>query len=92
MASDWNRLLERILAASPPLTANEYRLALAIARSTLGFRRRSNDVGEKLLRDLARLDGRSFQRARTGLTEAGLLRYTSDVLPAGVDRLGRGFL
>jgi Bacteriophage replication protein O len=82
MASDWNLLLERLLGA--PLTANEYRLALAIARSTLGYRRRSERLGRRLLQEHSGItDARGFDRARRGLVEAGLLRYTPG-------RVGRG--
>jgi hypothetical protein len=74
VASDWNRLIDRLLDVE--LTVHEHRLALAIARSTLGYRRRSERLGERLLRKRSGIgDGRSFQRARDGLVEAGLLRY-----------------
>ncbi len=72
MASDWNRLLDRLLA-SPRLTASEYRLVLAIARNTLGWNRRCNRIGRKLLRDATGLDGRTFGRALAGLRAAGLV-------------------
>jgi hypothetical protein len=73
MASDWNRLLERLLAAD--LTVSEMRLALALARSTLGYRRHSSSLGDRHLRDRAGLHGRSFEKARQGLIGAGLLDY-----------------
>jgi hypothetical protein len=76
MASDWNRLLERLLEA--PLTVNEYRLAIAIARQTLGYRRREGDIGRKHLQKLSGVtDGRGFARALEGLVEAGIVSYTS---------------
>src|SRR5690349_18250396 len=75
MASDWNRLLERLLDA--PLTASEYRLALAIARQTLGYRRRSAYIGRAYLRTASGLHGRTVERARDGLAEAGLIRFES---------------
>jgi hypothetical protein len=82
VASDWNALLERLL--SVPLTANEYRLALAIARSTLGYRRRSERLGRRLLQEHSGIsDGRGFDRARDGLVEAGLLRYTAGSVGRG---------
>ena len=84
MASDWNLMLERLLAA--PLTANEWRLAAAIARSTLGYRTRSAGIGERLLQERSNLtDRRGFERARAGLIEAGILRYT----PGSVGRGNR---
>jgi hypothetical protein len=69
MASDWNRLLERLLALN--LTQAETRLALAIARQLLGWNRTSAPLGQRLLRDTAGLDGRSFKRALQGLVEKG---------------------
>jgi hypothetical protein len=75
MPSNWNIFLERILVSD--LTLNETRLALAVARSTLGFRTASEAIGERLLRERSQLtDHRSFTRARAGLVEKGLLRYT----------------
>jgi hypothetical protein len=82
MASNWNIMIERILAAD--LTLHETRLALAVARSTLGYRTASEAIGERLLQERSGLtDRRSFERARTGLVEKGLLTYTAG-------RRGRG--
>jgi len=68
-------MLERVLAA-PRLTSAEHRLVLAIARETLGWRRRRARIGERRLRKLASLDGRTLERAREGLVEAGLVKFT----------------
>jgi hypothetical protein len=76
MASDWNRLLERIIDTGA-LTVAEYRLLIVIMRSTLGYRQRSAALGERFLRDRSGLHGRSFERARQGLMDAGLLTYES---------------
>lgn len=74
--SKWNLFLERKLAAEPPLGVYEHRLADAIARNTLGYGGRvTRPIGEQLLRTEADLDGRSFQRARQGLVEKGLIRF-----------------
>jgi hypothetical protein len=74
--SDYNVFHERLLDLD--LGVEEYRLAIALGRSLLGFRKRAEYLGQDLLRDTARLiDGRSFERARDGLVEKGLLAYTS---------------
>lgn len=69
--SDWNLYIERKLGLK--LVLEESRLADAIARYTLGWNGRENEVGQDLLRDLARLHGWSFERARAGLVEKGLV-------------------
>jgi hypothetical protein len=69
--SDWNLFLERKLDLD--LGLEESRLADAIARSTLGWNSRENAVGQHLLRDLAKLHGRSFERARRNLEAKGLI-------------------
>jgi hypothetical protein len=74
MASDWNTWMERMLAAD--LTRDEMRLAIALARLTLGWNRTENELGERLLRELAGLHGRSNERARSGLVAKGLIQYT----------------
>lgn len=74
MASKWNQWLDRMLAAD--LTENERRLCEALARLLLGWRRNGHGLGERLIRETARLDGRSFARARASLIEKGLLAYT----------------
>jgi hypothetical protein len=80
--SKWNLFLERKLEADPPLGVYEHRLVDAIARNTLGYQGRlTRAIGEQLLRSEADLDGRSFQRARQGLVEKGLIRYHS---PGGI--------
>src|SRR5438309_43530 len=73
--SDWNRLLDRLLAED--LTVAEHRLALALARSLLGWQRLGGPLGEQLLRERARFDGRTFERARDGLIAKGILSYES---------------
>src|SRR4051812_15674465 len=76
--SKWNLFLERKLGTHPPLGVYEHRLADAIARNTLGYGGRvTRPIGEQLLRTEANLDGRSFQRARQGLVEKGVIRYHS---------------
>jgi hypothetical protein len=71
MGSDWNKLLDRLLAEK--LTVAEYRLALAFARLLLGWRRFEAPLGQRLLRETSRLDGRTFERALAGLVERGLV-------------------
>ena len=73
--SRWNRLIERLLAEDD-LTIAELRLALALARLLPGWRRPEARLGRQMLRDVARLDGRDFERARDGLVRRGLLDYT----------------
>ena len=63
--SNWNRLLERLLAED--LTVAEQRLALTIARCTLGWQKNEYRIGRARLRELSGLDGRNFERARDGL-------------------------
>jgi hypothetical protein len=72
--SDWNLYLER--KASSTLGLEASRLADAIARYTLGFNTRTNEIGQRLLRDFARLHGMSFERARSELVDTGLVRLT----------------
>jgi len=72
--SDWNLYLERKLALRLGLEAS--RLADAIARYTLGWNGRENEIGQRLLRDLARLHGLSFDRAREELIDSGLIHLT----------------
>jgi hypothetical protein len=75
MGSDWNLYLDRKLALDLDLEAS--RLADAIARCTLGWNSRINNVSQKFLRELARLHGRSFEHARDDLVEKGLIRVAS---------------
>ena len=75
--SRWNRYLEALLATDG-LTVAEHRLALALMRLIAGYRLDERPLGDRLLRRTARLDGRSFARARTGLVAKGLLRYQHD--------------
>jgi hypothetical protein len=81
MASDWNLWLDRQIAAD--LTETERRLAEVLARLTLGWNLNPNEIGEKLLREIARLDGRTLGRARAALVEKGLLRYTAGSVGRG---------
>jgi hypothetical protein len=74
VASDWNTAVERLLAAD--LTAEEHQLGLALVRETIGYRVRARAVGQQKLRDLARLHGRSFDRARKGLVAKRVVRVT----------------
>ncbi len=72
--SDYNVFHERLLDAG--LGTEEWQLAIALVRLLLGFRVRSQRVGEDLLRESSRLHhGRSFKRARDGLIYKGLLSY-----------------
>lgn len=73
--SRWNRLVERVLAEDD-LTVAELRLALALARLLPGWRRPEARLGIRLIRQYARLDGRSFERARVGLIARGILTFT----------------
>ncbi len=70
--SDWNLFMERLL----DLDVAEYRLAVTLGRSLLGFRKRSEHLGRALLRERSRLDGRSLDRALAGLVDKGLVAYT----------------
>jgi hypothetical protein len=74
VVSDWNLYLER--KASLQLGLEASRLADAIARYTLGFNTRTNEVGQRLLRDFAPLHGMSFERAREELVATGLVRFS----------------
>lgn len=85
MGSNWNGWMEAVCAAD--LTVAEHRLAAALGREILGWRKTSDRIGARRLRELARLDGRTFERARQGLVEKGLLRY----IPGKVGRGGRGY-
>jgi hypothetical protein len=69
--SMWNRWLEQKLAAD--LTMEASRLLDAVARETLGYHCTSRAVGRARLRDLSRLHGRSFDRARDELVREGLI-------------------
>jgi hypothetical protein len=73
--SNWNRWLDAVLAA-PKLTANESLLAIALGRLLLGWNKTEGYLGEELIRQTAgSMHGRTFERARAGLIEKGLLRY-----------------
>ena len=73
--SDWNQFIDRGLAED--LGLEEMRLWLALGRNLLGYRRRADRLGEMLLREASGLHGRSFERARRGLVERGMLRFES---------------
>lgn len=75
--SNWNLLFERKLELGPALSLDEHRLLDALARCLLGFNRTSDRLGEALLRERSGLHGRSFERARGGLVEKGLLVFES---------------
>jgi hypothetical protein len=74
--SNWNQYLDRLLAEK--LTVAEHRLALALARHLLGWRRTHAPLGRALLREAAGLDGRAFDRAIAGLVAKGLVAATSE--------------
>jgi hypothetical protein len=83
--SNWNELLDQLLASK--LTANEYRLGLALARLLLGWKRTGAHLGRALVRETAgNMDGRSFERALLGLVDKGLVRFT----PGGIGKGNRG--
>jgi hypothetical protein len=46
--ADWNTVADRLLAADPPLTADEWRLAITVARMTVG--EGQAEVNEETLR------------------------------------------
>jgi hypothetical protein len=73
--SDWNRWMERLLTARPKLTAEEFRLGLALGRLLLGFRVRSDALGDRLVRDTAQFHGRSLEAAREALVAKGLVLF-----------------
>jgi hypothetical protein len=84
--SDWNGWHDALLAA-PKLTPNESRLAHALARLLLGWKRVECDFGEQLVRETAgKMHGRSFERARDGLVAKGLLHFS----PGSVGKGNRG--
>jgi hypothetical protein len=68
------RFLERKLAADPPLTLEESRLADTLAVLILRWSD-SGRYGRQLLRNASGLHGRSLERALAGLVEKGLLVY-----------------
>jgi hypothetical protein len=80
--SPWNIALEAILER-PELTKSAHRLYLALARSLLGFKKEEERLGEDLLRTRGKLDGRTFERARSELIEAGLLHFEPGSRGAG---------
>lgn len=85
--SDWNDFLDAKLASD--LTVEEHRLADALARNLLGFRRREGHLGDRLLMQAARFsDRRSLVKARDGL-EAKRLVYV--VKPTTTGRGHRTF-
>lgn len=72
--SPWNVSIDRLLAAK--LTGEELRLALAIMRYTIGWRKTGgNRIGRRYLCEKSGLDARNLARARRGLIEKGLLHY-----------------
>jgi hypothetical protein len=75
MRSGWNLFMEKLIA-TPRLNASEFRLAIILARYTLGYRETERDLGEGLLRREGRFDGRTFERARDGLVEKGVIAFT----------------
>src|SRR6266542_1001017 len=85
-SSNWNLLLDRLLRIR--LTANEYRVALAVARLTLGYGKPGGRyLGRKWIRETAgHMDGRSFDRSLTGLIGKGVLAYQ----PGSVGKGNRG--
>lgn len=73
--SDWNDYLDLLLARDD-LTAGEWRLAVGLARNLLGFRRRQDRIGERLLMESSGFGYRmNFVRARDGLVAKKLVEY-----------------
>jgi hypothetical protein len=79
--SDWNDAIEAMLEHD--LTNAELRLFAALMRELLGWRKREDRLGDRLLRRTARLDGRSFDRARDGLIARGLIDYERGTVGRG---------
>jgi len=80
--SPWNLALEAVLE-HPDLTKSALRLYLVLMRTILGFRKEEERLGRDLLRSLGRFDGRTFERARQELVEAGLLHFEPGSRGAG---------
>jgi hypothetical protein len=72
--SDWNDYLDLLLARDD-LGAEEWRLAIALARNMIGYRKREDRLGDDLLRRASGLHGRSLERARTALATKHLIHY-----------------
>ena len=83
--SDWNLAAEAMLEHD--LTVAECRLYAALMRELLGWKKQEDRLGAHLLRRTARLDGRSFERARDRLVDRGLI----DFEPGTVGRGHRSF-
>src|SRR5262245_46727733 len=77
--------LDRLIECGPRLNKAEHQLAVVLAREILGYRVTQRDLGEGLLRERTRQDGRTFLRTRDGLMEKGLVRYAAPALR------GRGY-
>lgn len=72
--SDYNLWHERLLAER--LTADEWRLAIALTRLLLGFRHREESLGRALVMETAGMtSARSMERARDGLVQRRLIEY-----------------
>jgi len=71
-SAPWNQMVRRLLAEDG-LTLQELRLAMAIGSETYGWYREEASVGRNRLREAAKLDGRSFDRAVSSLCDRGLL-------------------
>jgi hypothetical protein len=81
-ASNWNAFLDRLLVEK--LTVNEHRVALAVARLTLGYRKTGRHLGRKWIREEAgNMDGRSFARGLAGLVDKGLIHYQAGTVGRG---------
>lgn len=74
MASDWNRLMDRL--ARLGLGEHEQRVLAAIARKTLGYRKQSDKLPISQLVDITGLDRRHVSRALEQLAARGLITRT----------------
>ena len=70
---DWNAWAERVICAK--LTAEGSRLAWALGRLIIGYQVRAERLGDRLVRETAKLHGLSLPRARDELVEKGLIRF-----------------
>jgi hypothetical protein len=73
--SPWNAYLDRVLSCD--LNASEHQLVLVLMRLILGYQKSEQHLGRELIRERARMDGRTLERARAGLVAKGLLEYES---------------
>jgi hypothetical protein len=73
--SNWNLFFEHKLALGDAITRDGHRLADAVARELLGWNTLTKRIGDRRLRDLTGLHGRSLERARANLVDVGLITF-----------------